>query len=181
MLDASEYLHLAIHASQQDDHHAALNYLGQALELEPENAAVRYFLAAEHAELGLYERAVSGMKETLALDEGLDIARFQLGLLSLQLQHLDEARDAFSTLAGRTGDEGLREFSFAYLDLLDENLSDARHKLERGLAVCANEALVRDMTRVLASLVENEGGAPAKGEDTGSVYLGAYRDSVEPN
>ncbi|MDH1104512.1 hypothetical protein N5C55_27635 [Pseudomonas otitidis] len=181
MLDASEYLHLAIHASQQDDHHAALNYLGQALELEPENAAVRYFLAAEHAELGLYERAVSGMKEALALDEGLDIARFQLGLLSLQLQRLEEAREAFATLADRTVDEGLKAFSSAYLDLLDEKVSDACRKLEHGLAVCTNEALVRDMSRVLGSLAEGDGAEAVKGEETGSVYLGAYRDSVEPS
>ncbi|CAN7617502.1 hypothetical protein LJR232_004478 [Aquipseudomonas alcaligenes] len=181
MLDASEYLHLAIHASQQDDHHAALNYLGQALEREPGNAAVRYFLAAEHAELGLYERALSGMKEALALDEGLDIARFQLGLLSLQLHDLDEARNAFSSLADRTADEGLKAFSSAYLDLLDERVSDACRKLELGLAVCTNEALVRDMSRVLASLAEGDGVAPPQGEETGTVYLGAYRDSVEPS
>lgn len=181
MLDASEYLHLAIHASQENNHHAALNYLNQALEHEPNNPAIRYFLAAEHAELGLFERACSGMEEALALDPSMDVARFQLGLLYLQLQRNDEARGTFSTLHSQTHEESLRAFADAYLQLLDEKREDAIELFERGLAACENPALKGDMTRVLASLKNDNTDAPteASSETGAPVFLGAYRETLE--
>ena len=181
MLDASEYLHLAIHASQEDNHHAALNYLNQALQHEPNNPAIRYFLAAEHAELGLFERACSGMEEALALDPSMDIARFQLGLLYLQLQRTDEAKSTFSALHSQTHEESLQAFAEGYLRLLDEKPEAAIELFERGLANCENPALKGDMTRVLASLKSDETAAPAEASsETGApVFLGAYRETLE--
>lgn len=179
MLDATEYLHLAIHASQDGNHHAALNYLNTALEQQPDNAAVRYFLAAEHAELGLMDRAHAGMTQALELDPRMDIARFQLGLLNLQLQKVEEARAAFDQLQSHAQDPGLKWFATAYLDLLNEQPEGAIDKLTRGLAECVNPALKADMTRVLASLTNTT--VPAK-DDTitkPSVFLGAYRDNLE--
>ncbi|MCE0461014.1 tetratricopeptide repeat protein [Pseudomonas uvaldensis] len=177
MLDASEYLHLAINASQNGDHHAALNYLNSALESEPENAAVHYFRAAEHAELGLLERAHSEMITALKLNPAMDIARFQFGLLSLQLSKTDEARDAFSTL-GASPDMSLREFSGAYLELLNENTQSAITRLTQGLADCPNLALKTDMERVLTSLSETPSLQSAPVAEP-SVFLGAYRDTLE--
>lgn len=181
MLDASEYLHLAIHASQENNHHAALNYLNQALAHEPNNPAIRYFLAAEHAELGLFERACSGMEEALALDPNMDIARFQLSLVYLQLQRTEEARNMFGILHSQTQEESLRDFADAYLHLLDEKRDAAIRLFEQGLADCKNLALKGDMTRVLTSLksvdqalefeADREAGVP--------VFLGAYRESLE--
>lgn len=178
MLDASEYLHLAINASQNGDHHAALNYLNTALELEPKNAAVHYFRAAEHAELGLLERAHAEMIEALELDPGMDIARFQLGLLSLQLSKLDDARNAFNSLQNTSQDMSLREFSVAYLELLDERIPSAITRLTQGLTDCQNPALKADMERVLASLSDTadlESPEPAEP----AVFLGAYRNTFE--
>lgn len=182
MLDASEYLHLAIHASQAGDHHAALNYLSQALTHEPGNASLIYFQAAEHAELGLYDRASKGMAQALLLDETLDTARFQLGLLHLQLQRPGEAREAFASLADRGQDEALRVFAQAYLALLAEDIPEARRHLEAGLAICANPALKKDMARILDSLSDaGTEAAPAQDSAEPVVYLGAYRDSLEPH
>lgn len=181
MLDASEYLHLAIHASQENNHHAALNYLNQALQNDPNNPAIRYFLAAEHAELGLFERACSGMEEALALDPSMDVARFQLGLLYLQLQRTDEARNTFSALHSQTYEESLQAFAEGYLRLLDEKAEDAIELFERGLANCENPALKGDMTRVLASLKSDDTAAPAEvsSEPDTPVFLGAYRETLE--
>ncbi|WP_431495052.1 tetratricopeptide repeat protein [Pseudomonas brassicacearum] len=178
MLDASEYLHLAINASQNGDHHAALNYLNTALELEPKNAAVHYFRAAEHAELGLLERAHAEMIEALELDPGMDIARFQLGLLSLQLSKLDDARNAFNSLLNTSQEMSLREFSGAYLELLEERIPNAITRLTQGLTDCPNPALKADMERVLASLSDSP--AP-QSPDTAepAVFLGAYRNTFE--
>ncbi|WP_395608122.1 hypothetical protein [Pseudomonas sp. B22129] len=179
MLDATEYLHLAIHASKDGNHHAALNYLNTALEHQPDNAAVRYFLAAEHAELGLMDRAHAGMTLALTLDPQLDIARFQLGLLNLQQQHAEEARTAFDYLHRHAQDNSLKWFASAYLDVLNEQPENAVEKLKNGLADCTNPALKADMTRVLASLTDT---AIAPQSDTiaaPSVFLGAYRDNLE--
>ncbi|MCP2020401.1 UNVERIFIED_ORG: tetratricopeptide (TPR) repeat protein [Pseudomonas reinekei] len=178
MLDASEYLHLAINASQNGDHHAALNYLNTALELEPKNAAVHYFRAAEHAEIGLLERAHAEMIDALELNPEMDIARFQLGLLSLQLSKMDESRGAFESLLRTSRDMSLREFSSAYLELLNENTQDAIARLTQGLIDCPNPALKADMERVLASLSASPSlKSPNMAEP--AVFLGAYRDTLE--
>lgn len=178
MLDAAEYLHLAIHASQDGNHHSALSYLKQALESEPNNPAVRYFLAAEHAELGLLERARAEMIEVLTLEPSMDIARFQLGLLHLQLQSETEARGTFVELVELSQDASLRLFAQAYIDLLDENRSAALDGFKAGLVDCPNPALKADMSRVLASLDGSDQGV-AHEETKSPVFLGAYRDSLE--
>ncbi|SDA93531.1 TPR repeat-containing protein [Pseudomonas sp. NFACC15-1] len=178
MLDASEYLHLAINASQNGDHHAALNYLNAALEIEPKHAAVHYFRAAEHAELGMLERAHAEMIEALELDPEMDIARFQLGLLSLQLSKLDEARNAFNSLLNTSQDMSLGEFSGAYLELLDERTSNAITRLIQGLTDCPNPALKADMERVLASLSDTVAHITPDPTEP-AVFLGAYRNAFE--
>jgi len=179
MLDATEYLHLAIDASQKGDHHAALNYLTQALENEPENASLIYFQAAEHAELGLFERACTGMAKALEIDSRIDIARFQSGLLHLKLQRIDKARDAFSTLARTALDGSLRQFGEAYIHLLNHDPGNAITKLEAGLLDCSNHALKADMTRILANIRHEEqprAGTPSA-DEAAPVFLGAYRNT----
>lgn len=180
MLDADEYLHLAINSSQTGDHHAALEHLHKALEKNPAHVGARYFLAAEHAELGLYERAHAEMQELLVMAPELDIARFQLGLLSLQLDRKESAQQAFAALAEGARDESLQVFAEAYISLLAEHKSDAIDQMEEGLRLCSNPALRGDMSRVLASLKQD---APAVADESGDtvppVFLGAYRNSDE--
>lgn len=81
MFDADEYLHLALHASGTGDHHACMRYLEEVLQREPRSACAIYLLAVQHAELGLTQRAITGIKTALSIDPDLEIARFQLGLL----------------------------------------------------------------------------------------------------
>ncbi|MEO4049429.1 tetratricopeptide repeat protein [Pseudomonas sp. CAU 1711] len=180
MLDADEYLHLAINSSQAGDHHAALEHLHKALEKEPAHVGARYFLAAEHAELGLFERACAEMQELLMVAPELDIARFQLGLLSLQLDRKESALQAFAALVESARDESLQSFARAYLSLLEDRKDDAIEQLEQGLRDCGNPALKGDMSRVLAGLKQE---APPVTDDSGEVaspvFLGAYRNSDE--
>ncbi|MBX8528745.1 hypothetical protein K5D32_03700 [Pseudomonas cichorii] len=178
MLDASEYLHLAINASKKGDHHAALDCLNTALELEPKNAAIHYFRAAEHAELGMMERAHAEMVGALELNPEMDMARFQLGLLSLQLSKVDEARNAFDSLSAKSPDISLREFSGAYLELLNENTETAINRLTMGLASCSNAALKADMKRVLSSISDTSN-VPLPDKAEPALFLGAYRDTLE--
>lgn len=182
MLEAHEYLHLAIHASQENNHHAALDYLDRALALEPDNPGVRYFQAAEFAELGLFPRAILCMTAVLELDPGMDLARFQLGLLHLQQQAPELARAAFETLFANGTDESLRTFADAYVALIDDNQALAIDKFERGLAICENLPLKGDMVRVLATLKPATDPVTleaAPSTNNAPVFLGAYRDVVE--
>ncbi|MFD2645468.1 tetratricopeptide repeat protein [Pseudomonas japonica] len=182
MLEAHEYLHLAIHASQENNHHTALDYLERALALEPDNPGVRYFQAAEYAELGLYPRAILCMTTVLELDPNMDLARFQLGLLHLQQQQTEQARAAFELLFANGTDESLRVFADAYVALIDEEQEVAIDKFERGLALCENLPLKGDMLRVLATLKPEDSPAPAEApaaQDNAPVFLGAYRDVLE--
>src|SRR5262245_1825120 len=82
-LDADEYFHLALHASSMSDPHACISYLEEVLQKQPGNARALYLRAIQHAELGLTQRAMSGIREALAIEPALDIARFHLGLLLL--------------------------------------------------------------------------------------------------
>jgi len=182
MLDADEYMHLAIHASKEGDHHAALEHLHKAVELEPAHLSARYLLAAEHAELGLYERAYDEIDALLRLAPEMGTARFQQGLLALQLERQEEARFAFLTLSESSADDSLRAFATAYLYLLDDRRQDAIEQLSRGLSHCANAALTLDMGRVLTALSAENGtteSAPAAADNAPAVFLGAYGNSAE--
>lgn len=175
MLDADEYVHLAMKISEVGSHHSALEYLYKALEKDPEHIQARYLLAAEHAELGLFDRAAGGIKAVLEAAPGMDIARFQLGLLELQLENAESAREHFSTLT--LSESSLSDFSKAYVMLIDNNFQGAAESLKAGLSTCENSALVADMARVLASIEETA--SPSSDEKTTPVYLGAYHRSGE--
>lgn len=182
MLDVEEYFHLAIHASKEGDHQASLEHLYKILAMAPDHLPARYLLAAEHAELGLYERACAELQEILRLVPEMATARLQLGLLALQLGRLDEAREAFSTLAETADDQSLTAFSRAYLHLLDERPEDAVVQLIAGIEVCTNLALKVDMERVLSALssaTESHLDDPGIIDGSSTVFLGAYRNSLE--
>ena len=176
MLDATEYLHLAIHASNKGDHHAALTYLKEALDQEPQNAKAQYLLAAEHAELGLFDRAIAGMQSALTLEPGLEMARFQLGLLLLQGNQVDAGKAEFAQL-GQSADQGLRAFATAMIALCEDRTAAAQEQLALGLAHSDhNPALKADMQRMLDRLM---GGSQPVSKvvepETASVFLGAYQ------
>src|SRR4051812_26034450 len=121
--DADEYLHLALHASSIGDHHACMTYLKELLRQQPAHAAALYLLAAQYAELGLGERAISTMKAALRIAPALDIARFQLAVLLLDRGHTFEARDHLRNIKGHAA---LRTCAQAMIAAADGDLSKAR-------------------------------------------------------
>lgn len=189
MLDAEEYLHLALHASSIRDHHSCLRYLYEVLRLQPQHGAARYLLAVQHAELGLGSRAVAGLKEALALDPGMDLARFQLGCMLQDLGRGEEAVEQFKMLRA-SRDEALRDYSEALIALGAKDQVRAREKLALGLSrKPANTSLATAMRRLLEYLSGSTD--PAKAEPGASesvrdgverpadhMFLGAYRDNA---
>ncbi len=180
MLDAREYLHLAINAMAREEHHAALNYIKEVLALEPENATALYLLGAEHAELGLYDRAIEEMEQALLLDSGIEMARFQLGLLYLKVDRLDDAIKAFNDVVEHSQADSLVAYASGLVALCEGDVPRAREKLALGLSGASdNPALKKDMQELLNNLLVNQGEATrevALGDATAElpVYLGAY-------
>ena len=113
-LDADELLHLAIHATHDGRHDMAISYLKQALELSADDPRLVYLLAAEHAQLGMFERAIEGMAKAIALAPDLHIARLQLGLLYLSFNRIEETLSVWSALDALDDDEPLKLFEVSW-------------------------------------------------------------------
>lgn len=165
MLDAEEYFHLALHASSMGDHHACMTYLEEVLQRQPHNARAMYLRAVQHAELGLTQRAVQGIKTALTLEPDLDIARFQLGLLLLfDIKQPAEAKDYLLRLC-RSQDRALRAYSEAMIAMVDNDLMLARQKLAIGLSESSPDSqLPMLMRRLFEHLLT--GGGTANGLTT---------------
>lgn len=153
MFNASEYVHLATHASSRGDHIAALGFLKDALASEPKNAAALYFFATECAELGLLERAIKGMEDALAIEPKMDLARFQLSLLYWQTNQPAPARAHLATLQQGEGAE-LKAYCEALLAIIDNDLEKAKDRLASGLRMeGGNDVLKRNMNNLYHRLV----------------------------
>lgn len=152
--DADETLKLAIHASEHGDTHSAIRYLTELLNVQPDHGAACYFLAMQYAEIGLFERAITTLQHAVEINPTFDIAQFQLGLLYLQTQQMLQAEQIFSGLSLSSHDPALTAFSLGYLALFKEQIPNAIHHFQEGIAVCSNDALSNDIKRVIAQ-VEN--------------------------
>ncbi len=174
-LDADELLHLAIIASRQDAHGEAIEYLKRTIELEPDHAKAYYLLAAEHAQIEMYDRAALEMEQALEFDPSLHIARFQLGLLHLTSGRTAEASRSWQALDLLGEEHCLFQFKRG-LELMATDQFDAcRAHLSRGLALnLDNAALNTDMQRVLDKLPVPPTDGDANTTPTNHVFLSAY-------
>ena len=155
MLDAEEYFHLALHASASGDHHACMTYLEEVMQREPHNARAIYLLAVQHAELGLTQRAIAGIKAALSIDPDIEIARFQLGLLLMFDQN--EPREAKNYLErlGSSENRALRAYSQAMIAIADNELVLARQKLAIGLSESSPDSPLSALMRRLFERMAN--------------------------
>ena len=78
-LDNEEILRLAISAIDQDNHVEAISLLKGLLERDSNHVFANYLLAAEHAQIGMDDRAEAGSSRTVALAPEFNITRFQIG------------------------------------------------------------------------------------------------------
>lgn len=186
-LDADELLHLALDASQKNQHEQTLGYLKQAIEIDPKNAKVHYLLGAEHAQIGMYDRAVEDMTRAVQLDPGLVTAHFQLGLLHITSGRVAEAVKAWKPLDTLGNDNPLFLFKTGMEHLARDEFDRCVECLTKGIALNkANEALNNDMRRIIdevkgltskpaAAAVPATKEKPAKAPEPGHVLLSAYR------
>jgi tetratricopeptide (TPR) repeat protein len=158
MLDAEEYFHLALHASAMGDHHACMTYLEEVLQRHPRNARAIYLLAVQHAELGLTQRAVAGIKTALMIEPDLELARFQLGLLLLFDYHEPVEAKGYLDRLRTSQNRMLRAYAEAMIAICDHEPTLARQKLAAGLAESPPDSpLAMLMRRVFERLLSSPG------------------------
>ncbi len=174
--DQEELLHLAIDATRRGDHGAALAFLKEGAQRFPDDARLAYMLGAEHAQIGLYDRAEQEFERALELAPELHTARFQLGLLRMTNGNVAGARAGWQPLEDMLpAGHALVLFKQGLEALADEQIDEARRLIESGLA--ANDfspELNTDMENLLARI-----GTPPQAEATAEsgehLWLSAYR------
>jgi tetratricopeptide (TPR) repeat protein len=189
MLDSEELLYLAIRASAQNQHEQAISHLKQAIEKEPDSAKLYYMLGAEHAEIGLYDRAIEEITKATKIDPKLDTAHFQLGLLYVTSGDIQKAIEAWKPLDQLGENNFLYLFKTGLTHLANNEFDSCARVMERGISLNqANEALNNDMRRVLkeveATLKDREnqsdqGKSATKSSRTNNVLLSAYKKENE--
>lgn len=176
-IDNDELLRIALDAINQDRHAEAVTMLKTLLERDTGNVFATYLLAAEHAQLGMMDRAEIGFRETVALAPDFPMARFQLGQMLLVKGQGDEAKTVLAPLAALPAGLALSGYAQGLTAAADERLQDAIDALRAGLA-CEQKipALAQDMQRVLANLVVANGGEslPPPPSPASSLYLSGY-------
>ncbi|HHJ13939.1 MAG TPA: tetratricopeptide repeat protein [Gammaproteobacteria bacterium] len=179
-LDADELMHLALHATNQNQPEQAITHLKRVLELTPANGKAFYLLGALHAEIGLYERAIDEMTRAVELEPDLSTAHFQLGLLYITSGLVDEAEQAWRPLDSLGEDDPLYLFKRGMLHLVRDEFEACIADLNRGIeANTMNEDLNNDMRRVAGSAEEalraRQGAPAAEAPEPASPAAGGGR------
>lgn len=152
MLDADELLHFAIKASRSNENEKAILYLKHALALSPDNAKIHYFLGAQHAEIGMFDRAIVDMSKAVSIDPSLDTAYFQLGLLYATSGRIAEATTAWKALNKLNDKHPLYLFKTGLLHLAKDEFAEAQACLTQGIELNKiNMDLNKDMQKILDS------------------------------
>lgn len=149
-LDAEELLHLALKAMEEDRDAEAITLLKRGLALDPTDGRLHYLLGAMHAQLGMFDRAISELKIAVQLAPHIDMAHFQLGLLQLTGGEVEEAQASWSALDELGGEHPLNLFRAGMLALGDEDWETCIDCMRRGIAANEeHESLNHDMERVI--------------------------------
>jgi tetratricopeptide (TPR) repeat protein len=176
-LDNEELLRHSLEAIDNDRHADAVAMLKTLLERDAEHMFATYLLAAEHAQLGMMDRAEEGFRRAVALGPEFPMARFQLGQVCLSRGDAAAAMEALAPLAELPSGLALREYALGMMAAAQENIGEAIARIQAGLA-CPQEipALAADMERVLGNLESQAGGATRAGASgsTAPLFLSNY-------
>lgn len=155
-LDSDELLRLALSAMNASKDAEATDLLKILVDREPSHAYGQYLLAAQHAQLGLMDRAEVGFRAAVTLAPAdFPMPRFQLGQLLVLKGEAGEARETLAPVA--QGSDSLAAYAAALTDLTVEDVPSAIQHLQQGLGLPqAIPALEQDMARLLQQLRERE-------------------------
>jgi Flp pilus assembly protein TadD len=152
-LDNDELLRVALDAINQDKHADAVSMLKTLLERDTKHVFGNYLLAAEHAQLGMMDRAEEGFKKTVDLAPDFPIARFQLGQLYLVKNDSNAAKAVLAPLSELPSGQALSAYAKGLVAAANEDVHEAIAQLQAGLGREQEiPALANDMQRVLNNL-----------------------------
>jgi tetratricopeptide (TPR) repeat protein len=176
LLDAEELLHLALKATKTGDGDQVLGYLKRILETEADNAMALYLIGAQHAQMGMFQRAKEEMARAIELEPNMPAtAHFQLGLLHLTSADVPQAMDAWAPLDPLGKDDPLYLFKHGLTYLVQDEFAKCIEYLEKGIAINdAYPALNPDMQKYINKAREAQDESPvpsssAQGPTTTSV------------
>lgn len=176
-LDNEELLRLSLDAINGGRDSEAISMLKQMLAREPGHLHATYLLAAQHAQIGLFDRAESGFRTVVAMSPDFSIARFQLGQLLTMKGAADDARDVLSPLF--SGTDALSAYARGMSALAAGDAQTGVRELEQGLLLPQEiPALTSDMQRLRDNLLQNGAAeaSPVSAPEPPSapVYLAGY-------
>lgn len=185
-LDADELLHLAVAASNRNEADQAIGLLKRAVAIAPSHANAHYLLGAEHAQIGMFERAISDMRTAIELDPNLNAARFQLGMLLMTSRQVEAAETVWQPLDELGSDHFYALFKTGLLQLVRDEFDACLASLRSGLvANQVNQPLNVDMQRVIRQVEElsaknaDAAAVDPKAEsasESGHLFINAYTD-----
>lgn len=177
ILDNDELLRLALEAMNTGKDADAVVMLKTLVERDPGNAYGQYLLAAQHAQMGLMDRAEAGFRAAVGNGLELPVARFQLGQLLLVKGDSAEAKATLEPLT-TSDDLALAAYARALTATADENAEAAITQLSEGLALPQSiPALGADMHRLLESLqalASSSSPATVSNAPAAAMYLSNY-------
>jgi predicted Zn-dependent protease len=176
-LDNEELLRLSLDAINAGRDSEAISMLKQMLSREPGHLHATYLLAAQHAQIGLFDRAESGFRTVVAQAPDFAIARFQLGQLLTMKGTGDEAREVLAPLS--SGDNALAAYARGMSALAAGDAQSGVRELEQGLTLPQEiPALMGDMQRLRDNLMQSMAAesipAPLSEVSPAPVYLAGY-------
>jgi hypothetical protein len=146
-LDNEELLRLALDAINGGRDADSVVMLKTLLERDATHVFGQYLLAAQHAQLNMFDRAEAGFRAVVAKAPDFSIARFQLSQLLLMKGAAAEAKQLLGPVSAQT--DALGAYARGLSAAADENLRTALHELEAGLAMAQEiPALATDMQRL---------------------------------
>lgn len=177
LLDVDEILALSVAAISDGRQAEALALLKHLHARDPANDRCLHLIAAQHAQIGLKDRAETEFRALLQRSPGYAIARFQYGQLLMGQDRCADASDVLGPLLVQEDD--LARYSRALVSAGDGNLSESVNWLDAGLALLqSNDALATDMRALrdrLAASIEQSSGLPANHPETPApMFLTGY-------
>jgi hypothetical protein len=120
-------------------------------------AEVIHLLAVRLTGFGLPDKAIQALQTALALEPGLELARFHLAMLLLDSNRRSEAREHFSALRDGSLDAALRRYAEAMIALSDDDRRVARKRLMLGLSQrTGSPVLANEMRCLLDGLSQSD-------------------------
>lgn len=173
-LDNEELLRLVLDAINGNRDAEAMSMLKLMLSRDPMHLHATYLLAAQHAQIGMFDRAEAGMRTVVERSPEFSIARFQLGQMLVMKGAAGESREILSPLF--TGEDALSAYARGMAALSAEDVDSALHELESGLALPQEiPALAADMRRLHDNLVQTRTGEASTDAPTPApIYLAGY-------